>query len=463
MPRFARRVSKLAVQASKVVDDEQGQADRGDMSQRPPSRMSGSSQDCPSPSEKPDTESTSTKVPSIADHTSIDSHNNYLHSWNAKSNIYQNYLDSGDTIGVTESELPGFDIPSAFLYCSPELEPSLDQSQLYTPPMSLDDSQDGLQYLQTLLDISSPAPLGPPPSSLETEPTALCSYSPVWNLKTPMKTREISDTISSISHSTVPRLESHHILRAAEGSWPVANCLSRTSPCPQTSTIHLEGLEKSLQDESIWLLMEENLDDLDRLGMHDDVQELPLAPFLVTPLNSRAREQLLALTQSFLKRALEVHRGAKQELTPTISNFVFIVLPPNKVLECFLRNCVRGLAQFYPLTTQETVDPNEILLDSNRGATLLVLLMIAHGAARLSTLEGQSLYAGLTELCRVTFCEALEKNHALSTDRVTLQCALLLCINCAWSGDKWMMDFALGRSATMLAVSVADQSMHEAR
>ncbi len=62
---------------------------------------------------------------------------------------------------------------------------------------------------------------------------------------------------------------------------------------------------------------------------------------------------------------------------------------------------MRSLSVYYPLVVAGCVDPNE-MLQNNQASTLLVLLMIAQGAAAMPMAEARYLSAGLTETCRIS-------------------------------------------------------------
>jgi len=164
---------------------------------------------------------------------------------------------------------------------------------------------------------------------------------------------------------------------------------------------------------------------------------------------------MLAITQSFLHKALEIHRGGINGYPKagyaSPGDFNFIVLPPSKILQYFLRSYVRSLSVYYPLVVAGCVDPNE-MLQNNQASTLLVLLMIAQGAAAMPMAEARYLSAGLTETCRISLFDIVEKDVELSADPIALRCALLFIVLGAWSGDKWLMDIAMGQRGMYISM-----------
>lgn len=245
----------------------------------------------------------------------------------------------------------------------------------------------------------------------------------------------------------IPEFE---VVVAAECSWPLARCNKPrfSSDCPRTAIVHLEALEQKCKQEGTW-------DSLDEYLGQCPSSESPHP--IVTPITSRTRDKMTAITQSFLHKALGVHRGGAHGYGQTSHSspgnvFNFIMLPPNKVLEYFLGSYVRSIADYYPLAPAMRVDPNE-MLQNNQASTLLVLLMIAQGAAAVPIEEARYLSAGLTETSRISLFDIIEKDVELSADPTALRCALLFTHLGAWSGDKWQMDIAMGQRGMYLSVS----------
>ncbi|EFX03282.1 transcription factor cmr1 [Grosmannia clavigera kw1407] len=244
----------------------------------------------------------------------------------------------------------------------------------------------------------------------------------------------------------IPEFE---VVVASDAAWPLARCNPPifSGSCPRTAIVHLECLEHKSKQEGTWGPLEHYLD-----GQPESADAAQ-----VMPLTSRSREKMLAITQSFLHKALDIHRsglypksGISGASSPTV-DFNFLVLPPSRILEYFLRNYVHSLAIYYPLVVGGIVDPNE-MLDNNQASTLLVLLMIAQGAASVPMAEARYLSAGLSETCRISLFDIIEKNVELSADPLALRCALLFTLLGAWGGDKWHMDIAMGQRSMYLSM-----------
>lgn len=277
--------------------------------------------------------------------------------------------------------------------------------------------------------------------SIHTSNTSMLSSGDYESMLKPMEAPPIT-----MVEGMIPEFE---VIIAAESSWPLARCNPPvySGSCPRTAIVHLECLEQRSKDESHWLSLEKYLE-------HADWDSSDLTA--VIPMTQRTRDKMLAITQFFLHKALDIHRGGLNSLPktgyPSPGNFNFIVLPPNKMLEYLLRSHVRTLSSYFNLVVAGCVDPNEMLVN-NQASTLLVLLMIAQGASAIPMAEARHLATGLTETCRISLFDTIEKNVEFSADPVALRCALLFTILGAWSGDKWLMDIAMGQRGMYLSVS----------
>jgi hypothetical protein len=236
----------------------------------------------------------------------------------------------------------------------------------------------------------------------------------------------------------------------AEASWPLARCTKPlySGTCPRTALAHLTFFERSSKGHGTWEPLEKYV--REHVNWKDgDLTE-------VVPLKDYTRDSMLAITQKFLHKALEIHgsAGAKDGYGG------FVVLPSSDIIHYFLRSYVRSLSVYYPLVVSGRVDPNKMLADC-RPSTLLLLLMIAQGAAAMPVAEARYLSTGLTETCRISLFDIIEKNVELSADPVALRCALLFTLLGAWSGDKWLMDIAMGQRGMYMSVSAGQVNSNE--
>ncbi|KAK8049345.1 hypothetical protein PG994_011075 [Apiospora phragmitis] len=220
------------------------------------------------------------------------------------------------------------------------------------------------------------------------------------------------------------------VVLAAEAAWPLARCTPPvySGTCPRTAIVHLESLEQKSKQENTWETLERYLEQVDW-----DATDLAS----VIPLHSRTRDNMLAITQSFLHKALEIHRGGHNGYSkdrfsgPGLATFLLVL--------------------FYSLVSTGCVDPNE-MVQNNKASTLLVLLMIAQGASVVPTAEARALSAGLVETCRISLFDIIEKDIEMCADPITVRCSLLFTLLGAWSGDKWLMDISLGQRGMYLSM-----------
>ncbi|KAK4249292.1 hypothetical protein C7999DRAFT_12843 [Corynascus novoguineensis] len=327
----------------------------------------------------------------------------------------------------------------------------------YPDYLTWNNFQEELDKYQTTVQISrQDTSLGGIPSFVNvSSPSEAVVPSSRTSINTP-ETSVMSLEYAAVSNGTDFAMEIYtensasefEVVMLAEAEWNLARCNPPppNGNCPRTAIVHLRCLEQRSNQEDTWNSLEKYMEQLDW-----DASDLTS----VVPLSSGTRDKLLAITQSFLHKALETHRGGHHNYRKneygSSSDCNFIVLPPPKILEYFLRSYVRSLSVYYPLVTAGCVDPNE-MLQNNQASTLLVLLMIAQGAAAMPIQEARNLSAGLTETCRISLFDIVEKDVGLSADPTTLRCALLFLVLGAWSGDKWLMDIAMGQRGMYMSV-----------
>ncbi|KAJ9624066.1 hypothetical protein H2203_005514 [Taxawa tesnikishii (nom. ined.)] len=179
--------------------------------------------------------------------------------------------------------------------------------------------------------------------------------------------------------------------------------------------MNLERLEHTLRNHESWSNWTPNWDESDFAGAES---------LTVMQLHESTRDKLLAITQTFLHKALEIHREGMY----------------------FLRSYANGFERYYSLTSRGILDANELMHCYNdRASSLLILMMIAQGAMNIPSVEARWLTGGLTEACRISLFDLIERNIVMSGDPIVLHAALLFTVQAAWSGDKWQMDIAMGQ------------------
>ncbi|KAF2234729.1 transcription factor Bmr1 [Viridothelium virens] len=268
--------------------------------------------------------------------------------------------------------------------------------------------------------------------------------------------RHLSHTSTHSSHS-VPAPAGDNggelsAIVAAQDGWSVFRCTPTVSSaaCPRTARPNLERLEQSLRNHETWSKWSPTWDESE----FSSGEQLA-----VMQLQESTRDKLLAITQAFLHKALDIHQDNGNSLTPgsaspsrsLSSNFV--LLPPARVLEYFLRSYANSFERYYSMTSRGLLDANELMYFYNeKASSLLILMMIAQGAMAIPSIEGRWLAGGLTEACRISLFDLIEKNIIMSGDPIVLHSALLFTALAAWSGDKWQMDIAMGQRGMYFAM-----------
>ncbi|OTA58848.1 hypothetical protein K449DRAFT_354050 [Hypoxylon sp. EC38] len=221
-----------------------------------------------------------------------------------------------------------------------------------------------------------------------------------------------------------------------------------TINCPRTAGIFLENLSQMPRYDRLWSWF-----DLDFSGpaFADKIISMPLL--------ENTRDTLSAISQSFLQKALEVHKldpaAASVDAASPGSDVSrgFLVLPPAATLEYFLGEYMRLFEPFYRVVPGGILDANLLLSGANsRAGTLLILLMIAQAASSDPTSEGRRLSAGLTEVCRISLFDLIEKDVSTCHHPSPVHSALLFVTQASWSGDKWLMDIGLGQRGIYIAM-----------
>ena len=244
-----------------------------------------------------------------------------------------------------------------------------------------------------------------------------------------------SDRISPRkSGNAVPE---HKAVFAAQDRWSYFQCNPSvdSGPFSKTGKVYLEGLEQALESEDAWQHRDWQPQTIDTLYGGPGLQ--------VEPFSSYARERFVLVTQAILQKAFDTHRieSRSQRSTGSTEGKGFITLPPPIVLDYSLKAYVRRCEPYYGCVPAGSLKANEVMQGGNaKVSCLLLLLMIAQGAAATPTIEARSLSSGLTEACRISLNELLEKDHDLIQNLTVLQCGLLCTNVAAWSGDKSHME-----------------------
>lgn len=256
---------------------------------------------------------------------------------------------------------------------------------------------------------------------------------------------------SPSSSSTISGLQEPDAVLALHPLWPYFQCQrveKSTSIQPKTASIYLEGLAQTLRNQVTWQAWTAQLDE----------RQLDISferKISTEPIVGWSREKLLAITQGFLHKALDIHKVGQANrdespASPESTHETFLMLPPPEVMQFFLRSYVVRYEPYYCSIPGGRLDPNSLMHSSNsKAASLLILLMVASGASATPTPEGRYVASGLTEACRVSLFDTIEKDVAQAREVLVLRSALLLVCLAAWSGDKWHMDMAMGQRGSV--------------
>jgi hypothetical protein len=252
--------------------------------------------------------------------------------------------------------------------------------------------------------------------------------------------------LSPSSSSSTSGLQEPDAVVAAHHAWPFFQCnrvdKQYAFAPPKTAAIYLEGLSQTLRNQANWTAWTAQLDEssLD-ISTERKIETEQIVGW--------SREKLLAITQSFLHKALEIHKAdrATREDTPSSpgsSRDTFLMLPPPEVMQYFLRSYVVRYEPYYSSVPGGRLNPNLLMQSNNsKAASLLILLMVASGASATATVEARYIASGLTEACRISLFDTIEKDVLQSREVLVLRSALLFTCLAAWSGDKWHMDVSM--------------------
>ncbi|KUJ23219.1 uncharacterized protein LY89DRAFT_573888 [Mollisia scopiformis] len=280
-----------------------------------------------------------------------------------------------------------------------------------------------------------------PASNLVTPALTICT-SPSINKTSFLQEVSPNQARLSINNANfIDRWSPHdfQVIIAAEDAWPIACCNAQifSGVCPRTASFHLKSLQQVCDNENVWTSFDTSFSQMDA----NDVEIVPLSP--------GTREKIVAITQSFLHKVLATQMGELHGRSGQSEPSRFLILPPPNILESFISNYSRNLAVYFSLLPGGRLNINELMVDS-QSSTLLVILMIAQGSTSVSSAEAKYLAMGLTEICRLSLFEAIDRNTGLSADFVMLHCAFLFVLLGAWGGDKWHMNVAVGHTPMLI-------------
>jgi hypothetical protein len=369
---------------------------------------------------------------------------------------------------VASTHMSGFDDFVQTVQDHPENEPNPQFMMDPWTTMAIGNEFDPMRIdPQLMMSMNMDMSMGPPSDAILGMMPEMSPTQPLGPVQTPLRTPQMDESFSdlqigssaamfypsnrhsSIADAGIPDLGA---IVAAQDGWTVFRCTPSipSSSCPRTAKLNLERLELSLRNHEGWSNWTPSWDE-------SDFQQG--GQVVVSKLGEATRDKLLAITQSFLHKALDIHKDGSSSASSgespgsIASGTNFILLPPGRVLEFFLHSYANSFERYYPTSARGVLDANELMKNYNdKASSLLILMMIAQGAMNIPSVEARWLTGGLTEACRISLFDLIEKNIIMAGDPIVLRAALLFTVQAGWSGDKWQMDIAMGQRGMYFAM-----------
>lgn len=198
-------------------------------------------------------------------------------------------------------------------------------------------------------------------------------------------------------------------------------------------------------------------------GITEDWREKHFEPaerFVNVPLSETTREWLLMIAQRFMRVAMDVHGLTMDSPSPVPPDSGdlgilagYVRLPPSDALHKYLETVLRNYEPFYPLLPARILEPNQLVGSRHgRGSSLLLFLMFAFGSMLDPAIKARRFSTALTEICRHSIRDVLEKDSGAPESGLLFYCSLMFIIKSAFSGDKAHMNIALAHRHTYLTL-----------
>ena len=173
--------------------------------------------------------------------------------------------------------------------------------------------------------------------------------------------------------------------------------------------------------------------------------------FTNVPLSETTREWLLMIAQRFMRIAMDVHGLNIDDSSPASPDEAdfgvlggYVRLPPSDALRQYLETVLKKYEPFYPLIPARILDPNQLAgARQGRGSSLLLFMMFAFGSGLDPAIKAQRFSTALTEICRHSIQDVLEKDSGAKGSGLLFYCSLMFIIKSAFSGDKAHMNIAV--------------------
>lgn len=225
--------------------------------------------------------------------------------------------------------------------------------------------------------------------------------------------------------------------------WAICRCLPPPTTAPEDrKKSSIMTLERNFALPGPWTSL---------TGNRRGEQFAPAERFMNVELSEATREWLLMIAQGFMRVAMDVHGltiAPPSPASPEADEFNalggFIRLPPSDALHIYLETVLTIYEPFYPLVPARILEPNQLAGAQNgRGSNLLLFLMFALGSMLDPTIKARRFSTALTEICRHSIHDVLEKDSGAPGSGLLFYCSLIFIIKSSFSGDKAHMNIAV--------------------
>lgn len=225
--------------------------------------------------------------------------------------------------------------------------------------------------------------------------------------------------------------------------WAICRCLPPPTADPEDrKKSSIMTLEQNFARPGPWTIL---------TGNRRGEQFAPAERFVNVELSEATREWLLMIAQRFMRVAMDVHGlsiDPPSPAPPEVDEFNalggFIRLPPSEALHEYLETVLTIYEPFYPLVPARILEPNQLAGPQHgRGSNLLLFLMFAFGSMLDPAVKARRFSTALTEICRHSIHDVLEKDSGAPGSGLLFYCSLIFIIKSSFSGDKAHMNIAV--------------------
>ncbi|KAH8660419.1 hypothetical protein BX600DRAFT_551818 [Xylariales sp. PMI_506] len=234
--------------------------------------------------------------------------------------------------------------------------------------------------------------------------------------------------------------------------WPLSQCTAPSAAPITYPSPEEDPMRQGYQDTVSWSYAIERYRD-SCFEPHERIENVDLT--------DETREWMLIAVQHFLRAGMEVEDarklsellGASRRAPEHTPEQQFLLLPPKTSLHKYLDIFLTTFEPFMPMIPALSLNPNKLASrNSERGATLLLFLMIASGSMIDPAPRARQFSHELTEVCRHSLKRATEGFEIDRRDTLALHCALLFTVQACYSGRKSRMELGATQRHLYLAM-----------